>query len=190
MQEIDEALEKIKLFADNAHGEQMRRYTPDRYIVHPVRVMEMCREYGASLPMLAAALLHDVLEDTPVTPNELSSFLYSVLNTEDAEVTLHLVEEMTDVYTWEKYPDWNRKTRKQKEIERIAETSPEAQTIKYADIIDNSREISIHDPGFAVRYLQECRNILKKIDKGNEHLRELALQTVNIALKSLKNPLL
>ncbi len=64
---MDKVLEKVKEFADNAHGDQMRKYTPDRYIVHPIRVMEICREYDSRLPVLAAALLHDVLEDTKVT---------------------------------------------------------------------------------------------------------------------------
>ncbi|MGN6567929.1 MAG: hypothetical protein ACTHJ0_08255 [Flavipsychrobacter sp.] len=36
-------LEEVIAFADKAHGSQMRKYTPERYIVHPIRVMELCR---------------------------------------------------------------------------------------------------------------------------------------------------
>lgn len=57
---MEEVLEQIRDFADKAHGEQMRKYTPERYIVHPVRVMKICREYTDDITVLAAALLHDV----------------------------------------------------------------------------------------------------------------------------------
>ncbi|MBD0255325.1 MAG: metal-dependent phosphohydrolase, partial [Cytophagales bacterium] len=54
---METALTTITAFADRAHGQQMRRYTPERYIVHPVRVMELCREYTTDEAVLAAALL-------------------------------------------------------------------------------------------------------------------------------------
>jgi len=63
---MDKVLEQVKDFADKAHGDQLRKYTPDRYIVHPMRVMLICQEYTDDSQILAAALLHDVLEDTPV----------------------------------------------------------------------------------------------------------------------------
>src|SRR5688500_3177393 len=105
-------LQKIRDYADNAHGEQTRKYTPERYIVHPVRVMETVRQYDPRLPMLAAALLHDVLEDTPVTEDELHDFLKTVMSDTDAAETLHLVVEMTDVYVKSAYPRLNRRERK------------------------------------------------------------------------------
>lgn len=180
---MEDILDKIRDFADNAHGEQMRKYTPERYIVHPVRVMETCRNYENSLPVLAAALLHDVLEDTPVTENELANFLTTVMGAAEAKKTLKLVIEMTDVYVKSAYPRLNRRQRKEKELERIVETSPEAQTIKYADIIDNSTKMAAHDPDFAPRYLRECLKILQKADKGNKVLREKALEAVRNELR-------
>ena len=184
---MEEALDKIREFADEAHGEQMRKYTPERYIVHPVRVMETCRNYDAGLPILAAALLHDVLEDTPVGSHNLLAFLETVMGENEAGKTLRLVQELTDVYVKSAYPQWNRKTRKKKELERIATTSADAQTIKYADIIDNSTEIVLHDPGFAGRYLKESHDILRQADKGNSTLRKEALKTIENALRLLKN---
>ena len=35
---MEDILLKVKDFADRAHGEQMRKYTPERYIVHPERL--------------------------------------------------------------------------------------------------------------------------------------------------------
>lgn len=57
---MEAILEQIKAYADTAHGEQLRKYSPDRYIVHPVRVMETCKQYTNSLPVLAAALLQSI----------------------------------------------------------------------------------------------------------------------------------
>jgi (p)ppGpp synthase/HD superfamily hydrolase len=65
MQGREKILQEIIQFADLAHGKQVRRYTSERYIVHPVRVMETCRQYTNDISVLAAAILHDVLEDTP-----------------------------------------------------------------------------------------------------------------------------
>lgn len=180
-------LQKIRDYADEAHGEQTRKYAPERYIVHPVRVMETVRQYDMRLPVLAAALLHDVLEDTPVTEDELSIFLHDVMDTTDAEETLQLVVQMTDVYVKAAHPHLNRKQRKALELERIAETTAGAQTIKYADILDNCTEIAAEDPGFAPRYLKECLAILKVADKGNRQLYERALETVTGILEELKN---
>lgn len=179
-------LNKIRDYADNAHGSQMRKYTPERYIVHPVRVMETCKGYDADIPMLAAALLHDVLEDTPVSKSELLDFLQTVMDPVSAEDTVVLVEELTDVYVKEAYPQWNRNQRKAKELERFSKTSGKAQTIKYADIIDNSNEITRHDPAFAPRYLKECLKIVESADKGNHKLRKIAEGTIKAGLARLK----
>lgn len=176
-------LNKIKSFADEAHGEQLRKYSPERYIAHPIRVMETCKNYGSSLAVLSAALLHDVLEDTETHADEILEFLQMLLSPSEARKTLKLVVELTDVYTKENYPSWNRDKRKTMETKRLSKVSAAAQTIKYADILDNCREIIVHDPDFANRYLKECRSILNAADKGNRELRKRALDLVNGELK-------
>jgi len=183
---MEDILEQIKNFADRAHGVQMRKYTPDRYIVHPVRVMNICKEYTNDISILAAALLHDVLEDTPTTKIEIENFLVKLMDAEQAGKTVTLVEELTDVYVKKEYPQWNRQKRKEKEAERLSATSPDAQTIKYADIIDNSVEIVDHDRGFAVVYLNEGKDILEKINKGDPKLHQRAKETVEDAIRLLR----
>jgi len=185
-----ETINQIIAFADKCHGEQMRRYQPDRYIVHPTRVMEICRQYTSELPQLAAAILHDVLEDTPVTMEELAEFLQTVMSEPAAAKTIQLVLELTDVYVKEDYPDWNRRKRKDKEAARLGKTSAAARTIKYADIIDNAPEITEKDPDFAQRLLPEYKALLRKMTKGNAALYERATTLINQCLKELrsKNP--
>lgn len=176
-------LEKVIAFTDAAHGGQTRKYTPDRYIVHPVRVMEMLKDYTTDVSVLAAALMHDVLEDTPVKEEELHLFLVTLMGEERAERTVLLVKELTDVYVKAAYPGHNRRQRKAMELERLAKTSPEAQTIKYADIIDNCREIVTHDPSFALIFLSECSALLKRMRNGDAGLYEKARELVSANLK-------
>ncbi|WP_207425393.1 HD domain-containing protein [Pedobacter sp. SYSU D00535] len=183
---MEAVLEQIKNFADRAHGDQTRKYTPDRYIVHPIRVMEICQAYTNDLPILAAALLHDVLEDTPVRKEEIFNFLLGLLGNEQAERAVKLVVELTDVYVKDKYPQWNRRKRKTKEAARIKVTSPDSQTIKYADIIDNCKEIVERDPDFGSVFIRECRNLLKVIPDGNWQLYQIARSTVDDCIKKLE----
>ena len=178
-------LQKIRDFADHAHGDQRRKYTPDRYIVHPIRVMELCKPYTTNIAVLASALLHDVLEDTPVTKEEIRVFLQGQLGDRVAVQTLNLVTELTDVYVKSSYPRLNRRQRKAKETERIKKTSAEAQTVKYADILDNCREIVQHDRDFAPVFLRECHDLLKTMDKGNSSLRAAAFKVVEDGRKAL-----
>jgi (p)ppGpp synthase/HD superfamily hydrolase len=183
---MEKILEAIREYADRSHGEQMRKYTPERYIVHPVRVMNTCREYTDDITMLAAALLHDVLEDTPVTTEEMLDFLKTQMSPQQAQRTLDLVIELTDVYVKSAFPKLNRRQRKGKELERLTVSSPDSQTIKYADIMDNCSEIVQYDRDFARVFLSECRATLLKLDKGNPDLYKRALDRVEQGLKELK----
>ncbi|HEY0678422.1 MAG TPA: HD domain-containing protein [Chitinophagaceae bacterium] len=183
---MEAVLQQIKEFADKAHNEQKRRYSADRYIVHPERVMNIVRKYNDDISVLAAALLHDVLEDTETTIEEMYAFLLTVLDPPQAAKTVKLVEDLTDVYTKKGFPQWNRRKRKSKEIERLEKTNAEAHTIKYADIIDNVPEIINEDPDFAERYVKECREILRKMTKGNQELREVALDVTRKFAKHLQ----
>lgn len=179
----DKQLKEIRDFAAKAHGEQKRKYTGDPYIVHPERVMNICREHTRKGPILAAALLHDVLEDTQTTKDEIFEFLTQVMGYNSAQKTVHLVQELTDEYEKENYPNWNRAKRKHMESERLSKVSAEAQTVKYADITDNALEIVKEDPGFSRKYLQECKTMLLKMTKGHEKLRYQALKVVEENLK-------
>lgn len=181
-----ELLTTVRNYADHAHGEQTRKYTPEPYIVHPVRVMNLVRGINKDNCVLAAALLHDVLEDTAITENQLSQFLSTLFNPADALRTLGYVVELTDVYTKESYPQFNRRTRKEKELTRLRQISPESQLIKYADIVDNAQQIAMHDSNFAGVLLREYRNMLIQLDKGAPSLRQKALAVINAEIKQLR----
>ena len=186
MNDMDAILNQVRDFADKAHGDQTRKYTPERYIVHPVRVMNLCRQHNQSLPVLCAALLHDVLEDTPVSKQDIYTFLCGIMPADEAHQTIELVVELTDVYTKASYPAWNRRKRRAAEAERITQTSAEAQTIKYADILDNCREIVQNDPDFARLFLWECKQLLNAIPNGVPALYQLAKEQVQVSQRQLR----
>jgi (p)ppGpp synthase/HD superfamily hydrolase len=138
-------LDQILEIAARAHDGQLRKYTGEHYILHPIAVAELVADKGGSLEMQAAALLHDVLEDTLVTHAELRTKLHQ-LDSDRAEAVLALVVELTDVYTKESFPELNRKQRKELEAQRLAKCSSEARAIKRADMQDNTSSILARDP--------------------------------------------
>lgn len=151
----EEALE----FARKAHGDQQRKYNKELYIEHPKRVAEIVRKVPHTPQMICAAYLHDVVEDTPVSIED--------IRRKFGREIAKLVHELTDEFIKERYPDLNRKKRKEKEVARQAEISPEAKTIKLADVIDNTRDIIQNDKNFARRYVPEMEKIAEAIQGGN-----------------------
>jgi (p)ppGpp synthase/HD superfamily hydrolase len=175
-------LQAVHHYAKECHGDQQRKYEAGPYIIHLERVRDLCQEYTNDQSMLAAALLHDVLEDTPVTKHEMKDHLSSLTSEEQAQRIVSLVVELTDVFIKSNYPQWNRRRRKQKEVERLSNVSADAQTIKYADIIDNSLTILNATDDFARVYLLEARALVKGMKKGKEDLRQRAIDTIEKCL--------
>ena len=60
-------------FAFQLHEGQFRA-SGDPYIVHPIAVADLLRDIGASASVIAAGFLHDVVEDTHVTPEQLEGY--------------------------------------------------------------------------------------------------------------------
>jgi len=158
-------VEKAKEFATRAHEGQVRKYTGVPYIVHPIEVMEIVSTVAHDDAMLAAALLHDVVEDTDVTIEEVEA--------EFGADVASLVSDLTDVSNPE---DGNRKLRKSLDREHSAKSSGRAQTIKLADLISNSMDIVKHDPTFAKLYMQEKLLLLGVLARGDQVLLARALR--------------
>jgi len=160
-------LDDVLKFATKAHGDQKRKYTGDPYIVHPIAVANIVKTVPHTDEMIAAALLHDVVEDTPVTLQEIKDTFGSKV--------AELVDWLTDV---SKPEDGNRKTRKAIDRDRLAKAPADAQTIKLADLINNTESIVANDPSFAKVYLLEKKDLLKVLTKGDKTLYNKALLQV------------
>jgi (p)ppGpp synthase/HD superfamily hydrolase len=154
-------VEKAEQFAAEAHGsiDHQRKYTNEPYIVHPEEVVEIVKTVPHTDEMLAAAWLHDVVEDTPVTLGEVYK--------EFGKKVGDLVEMLTDVSRPE---DGNRRTRKAIDRNHTERASPEAKTIKLADLISNTTSIVKRDPGFARVYLAEKKLLMKVLKEGDRTL--------------------
>lgn len=84
--EIAERLIKAYYFAEEAHSGQLRK-SGEPYFIHPVAVTDILVDLNVDAETLIAALLHDVLEDTPVTDEQLKK--------EFGDEVLELVEGVT-----------------------------------------------------------------------------------------------
>jgi len=181
----ENTLHLVKIFADIAHGEQKRKYTGERYIVHPVRVMEICKTVTDDIPTLVGALLHDVFEDTTTTEAEVRKFLRELMTEEETEEVILIIHELTDEFIKEKYPQWNREKRKKFEAERLGTITAKSQTIKYADVYDNTEDILAYDRKFSFTYVPEAMDMMTQMKRGNKTLRKKALEGIMVALEKL-----
>jgi (p)ppGpp synthase/HD superfamily hydrolase len=157
-----DVVRKAQVYAMAAHAAvgQKRKYTGEPYIVHPAEVARIVAGVPGSTPdMVAAAWLHDVVEDTGCTFTDIHMAFGIDIAT--------LVGWLTDV---SKPEDGNRAHRKAQDRAHSAEAPAEAQTIKLADLISNSRSIVQHDPAFAKTYLEEKRLLLEVMTKGDPTL--------------------
>lgn len=153
-------------FAFKAHANQIRKYTGEPYVGHLAEVagiVAACER--VDVEMIAAAWLHDAVEDCGV---ELET-----LEQEFGFGVALMVSGLTDSETGK-----NRAERKAKGRERLAACSGRIQTIKCADLISNTKSIVLHDPKFAVTYLEEKRLLLEVMTKADPKIRAIAMSMV------------
>lgn len=156
---MENIIEKARDFCIVAHGDQKRKYTFLPYYEHCFEVACIVEQVTNDESVIAAALLHDVVEDTKFT-------LAHIQQAFGQRVAL-LVYQVTDVSRPE---DGNRRVRKLIDQAHLAESSPEGATIKLADTISNTQDIMQHDPNFAKVYLKEKRALLPLLTHGNTKL--------------------
>ena len=171
----DDVISRAEKFAQEAHKDHKRKYTGLPYYTHLDEVRNIVKRAGGSIEMQAAALLHDTIEDTPITEQDIRK--------EFGAKIAKLVVELTDV---SKPEDGNRATRKAIDRDKLAGVSAEAQTIKYADLISNGKDIGKNDPKFAKVYHKEKSELLKVMTKGNKSLRQQAYNLLPPELRENK----
>ncbi|PIE24098.1 MAG: phosphohydrolase [Planctomycetota bacterium] len=116
-------------FAAQKHKAQQRKGSGEPYIVHPLGVATiLSEEAGISDPAtLAAALLHDCIEDTDSSAEELRQYF----GEEITELVLELSDDMS----------LPKATRKREQIRKAGQLSPKACLVKMADKLHNLRDI-------------------------------------------------
>jgi (p)ppGpp synthase/HD superfamily hydrolase len=115
-------------FAADAHSGQFRKGSRVPYLVHPLNVAKILIDYGCSEDLAIAGLLHDTVEDTEVTLEEIRTIF--------GDAVARLVEFATEpakLWTWEK--------RKQHTLEILETGETPGLLLSVADKLDNIRSI-------------------------------------------------
>ena len=142
-------------YATAAHAGQTRRGSGAPYITHPERVAALVAAYWPAAPewVIAAAWLHDTVEDTATT--------LAGLRREFGSEVADLVQALSK-------PDLgagNRATRTALFVKQVAAAGKMAHIVKLADRLANlTDDWSDHGEKFALRYVRETAELLAAID--------------------------
>lgn len=166
---MEDLIERARSYAIGAHARinQLRKYTGQPYDVHLKAVAEIVAAAGGDPAQVAAAWLHDTVEDTPAT--------FEDLEREFGADVAQLVKELTDV---SRPGDGGRAVRKAIDRAHTAGASARAKTVKLADVIDNCEDICRHDEKFARVYVAEASALLDVLAEGDARLHAQAAQVI------------
>lgn len=114
----NELIGKAMKFATQKHSSQVRKGSGLPYIIHPMEVWQILRNNGCSINAQAAGLLHDTLEDTDTTPEEIRENF--------GEEILSLVQSESE----DKSKTW--KERKQHTIDHLNELAARMESLEEA----------------------------------------------------------
>ena len=168
-------IRKALRFARDAHRGQRRKYTGQPYVNHCIEVAEIVDSAGGTPDMVAAALLHDTVEDTHVRHRD-------ILREFGFRVHRHVFY-LSDISRRE---HGNRAARKKMDREHSANAPAQTKTVKLADLISNSASINTFDPHFSKKYMREKFLMLHPavLGQGSPLLYARALQIVKDYFKT------
>ena len=127
-------LDRAILFAVRAHAGTERRGKGFPYIVHPREAMEIVSTMTADQELLAAAALHDTVEDTDVTVEQLRAEFGDRIAELVAAESDAFVEGVSEEDSWH--------ARKQAAIDRLARAPHDAKMVALGDKLSNMRAIA------------------------------------------------
>ena len=127
-------LDRAIIFAVQAHAGTERRGKGYPYIVHPLEAVEIVTTMTADQELLAAAALHDTVEDTEVTVEQ--------LRIEFGERIASLVADESDVMPEGMSEEASWHQRKQAAIDRLSKASHDAKVVALGDKLSNMRAIA------------------------------------------------
>jgi (p)ppGpp synthase/HD superfamily hydrolase len=156
--------EYAKYFAIGCHGQPKRKYTNEPYWTHCKEVVSLLAEHYPVIDAYIVGWLHDVVEDTWATCFDIEEYF-------GKRIAMYVSD-----LTMPSHEAGNRKTRIDIYTAQLSNSCELVQTVKYADLIHNTATIEKYDPDFAKIYLEEKRQLLPKINKGNTRLYNIALK--------------
>lgn len=127
-------LDRAIIFAVNAHAGTERRGKGFPYIVHPMEAVEIVSTMTADQSLLAAAALHDVVEDTDITVEDLRKEFGDRIADLVAAESDAVIPGLSEAESWHE--------RKQMAIDRLKAAPLEAQMVALGDKLSNMRAIA------------------------------------------------
>ena len=127
-------LDRAILFAVRAHSGTERRGKGFPYIVHPMEAVAIVSTMTADQELLAAAALHDTVEDTDVTVEQLREAF--------GERIAALVADESDTFEAGVSEEESWHSRKQAAIDRLSRASHDAKMVALGDKLSNMRAIA------------------------------------------------
>ena len=129
----DEVLNKALIFAVNAHTGMKRKGTNTPYIVHPMEAVAIVASMTDDRAIIAAAALHDVVEDTKYTIDDIKNEFGDKVARLVASESEDKRPELPESETW--------KIRKEETLEHLKNASIETKMITLGDKLSNIRAI-------------------------------------------------
>ena len=129
-----ELLDRAIVFAVRAHAGTERRGKGFPYIVHPLEAVEIVATMTPDQELLAAAALHDTVEDTDVTIEQIRA--------EFGDRIASLVASESDIKVSGVSSEESWYIRKQATIDRLAAASLDAKKVALGDKLSNMRAIA------------------------------------------------
>lgn len=129
-----ELLDRAIVFAVQAHAGTERRGKGFPYIVHPMEAVAIVATMTADQELLAAAALHDTVEDTDITVEELRAQFGERIATLVAQESDVMIENVSEEDSWH--------ARKQAAIDRLAAAPHDAKMVALGDKLSNMRAIA------------------------------------------------
>ena len=127
-------LDRAIVFAVKAHAGTERRGKGFPYIIHPMEAMEIVATMTPDQELLAAAALHDTVEDTSVTIEDIRARF--------GDRVAALVQSESDVFIEGQSEEDRWHARKHAAIDRLAAASHEAKMVALGDKLSNMRAIA------------------------------------------------
>lgn len=161
-------IEKATRIATIAHKEQVRKSDQSPYVVHPIMVALELVKYNFPDFVIAAALTHDVLEDTDVSENELRGRL--------GDETVDIIKSVSE----DKNLPWEE--RKERYIEVVKNSSENVKAVSISDKIHNAKSL-------LNAYSQQGSSLWDKFSKGRDTKLWFENEMLKMFKASWKHPL-
>lgn len=158
-------------FAAASHLGQCRKYSQEPYIHHPARVAARVAELGCDAEVIAAAWLHDVVEDCGVTVAQLAARF--------GDRVARLVHRLSEPPAQAGGARVVRKaTYRRRLLVLQGRDAIDVHTVKAADCLDNVRSVREHDPGFWRVYGRETRLLCNVLTLAHPDLLDELRETL------------